>query len=149
MKGRQTGVALVAAIFLMVTLSLLGVYLLQLGGTQRATSVFSLQGARAYHAAKSAVEYGIHQALNNTVATCGGAPFSPILQNISFTEGGLQGFTANLSCEYTRHDESGDCFNVYVIDVFASKGAYGNANFASRRLQTTLTDHVNGSGECP
>lgn len=146
---QQTGVALIAAIFLMVILAALGVYLVQISATQRATSIFALQGARAYHAAKSAVEFGIHQALNNSVAACGAAPSSPVSQNISFSEGGLQGFIASLTCDYTRHDENGDCYNVYVIDVTANWGAYGDANFTSRHLQSTVTDHVAGMGGCP
>lgn len=146
---KQKGVALVAAIFLLVVLAALGVYLVQMAGTQRATSLFALQGARAYHAAKSAVEFGVHQALNNSAIACGTAPASPVNQTISFSEGGLQGFSASLSCEYTRHDENGDCFNVYVINVQASRAAYGTADYVSRRLQTTVTNHVEGMGDCP
>lgn len=146
---KQQGVALVAAIFLLVVLAALGVYLVQMAGTQRATALFALQGARAYHAAKSAVEFGVHQVSNNAAAACGATTSSPVSQTISFSEGGLQGFNAAVTCEYTRHDENGDCFNVYVIDVQASRGTYGTANYVSRQLQTTVTNHVEGMGGCP
>lgn len=139
---RQRGFALVAAIFIVVVLAVLGVMMVTLSGVQRATATAAVQGARAYHAARAGVEWGIYGALNNTVATCGNSPSPPnppTTNNFNLAVNGLNGFAVTVDCGYTEHRESSATYNVYVINATATSGAFGSDSFVSRTLRTTVT----------
>lgn len=136
---RQRGFALVAAIFIVVVLAMLGVMMVTLSGTQRATASAAVLGARAYHAARTGVEWGIFGALNNTVATCGNAPATPTTNNFNLAVNGLNGYAVTVVCRYTQHRERSDTYNVYVINATATSGAFGSDNYVSRTLRTTVT----------
>lgn len=137
---RQRGFALVAAVFIVVVLAMLGIMMVTIGGTQRATASAAVQGARAYHAARTGVEWGIYQALNNTVPTCGAAASTPTTNNFSLAVAGLQGFAVTVSCEYTEHREHGPPdYKVFVITSTATSGSFGEADHVSRRIQVTVT----------
>ncbi len=56
--NNQKGFTLVQAVFILVVLSLIGVAMVRLSGVQSSTSVLALQGARAYQAARSGLEWG-------------------------------------------------------------------------------------------
>ena len=128
--GRQRGFALVAAIFLIVVLSSLGVYMVRISGIQHQTVNVALLGARAFHAARTGVEWGVYQALDGNCTT----------QTLNLTEGGLDGFDVDVTCSSTSHTETGDTYNIFVIDVEARAGTYGTPDYVSRRSHATLTD---------
>ncbi|MFK5926747.1 MAG: pilus assembly protein MshP, partial [Desulfuromusa sp.] len=85
------GFTLMQAIFIVVVLALLGVAMMRLIGVQSSTSVFALQGARAYHAASSGLEWGAARA--STGNSCNGTmtienfAVSVTCSSQSFTEG--------------------------------------------------------------
>ncbi len=139
-ETRQHGFALVAAIFIVVVLAILGVMMVTIGGMQRATVSAAAQGTRAYYAARSGVEWGIFGALNSIVATCGNAPSTPTTNNFNLSANGLNGFSVSVVCSYTTHRERNNTYNVYVITVTATSGAFGSADYVSRTLRTTVTD---------
>lgn len=128
---RQRGFALVAAIFLVVVLALLGIFLVRVGGVQHQTVNIALLGARAFEAARTGIEWGAFQALN--AASC-------TTTTLNLTEGGLNGFDVDVTCTSSTHSETGDTYNVYVIDAVANDGTYGQPDFVSRRMQATVTD---------
>lgn len=128
--GRQRGFALVTAIFLIVVLSSLGLYMVRISGIQHQTVNVALLGARAFHAARTGIEWGVYQALNGNCTT----------QTLNLTEGGLDGFDVDVTCSSTSHTETGDTYNIFVIDVEARAGTYGSPDYVSRRIQATLTD---------
>lgn len=136
---RQRGFALIAAIFIVVVLAVLGIMMITISGTQRATASAAVLGARAYHAARTGVEWGIYGALNNTVATCGGAPSTPTTNNFNLAVNGLNGYAVTVVCRYTEHRERSDPYNVYVINATATFGAFGSDGYVSRTLRTTVT----------
>ena len=139
--NRQRGFALVAAIFIVVVLALLGIMMVTIGDMQRATTSASVQGARAYHAARTGVEWGIYEALNNTVPTCGAAASTPTTNSFNLSVAGLDGFAVTVVCEYTEHRERAPPnYKVYVITSTATSGNFGTADYVSRRIQTTVTD---------
>ena len=131
-RGSERGFSLITAIFLLVVLTLLGAYMVRISGVQRATANFAVQGARAYYAARSGVEWGVYQAIKNN--TCSGAPVT-----FPFTGVGLQGFQASVTCTSTSHREKNATFNVYVITSKASYGSYGTLDYVSRTLQVTVS----------
>ncbi len=128
---RQRGFALVAAIFLVVVLALLGIFLVRVSGVQNQTVNVALLGARAFEAARSGIEWGAFQALN--AASC-------TTTTLNFSEGGLNGFDVEVTCTSSTHSETGSTYNVYVIDAVASDGTYGQPDYVSRRMQATVTD---------
>lgn len=136
----ERGFALVAAIFIIVVLALLGIMMVTIGSMQRATATTATQGTRAYYAARTGIEWGTYEALNNIVPTCGAAPSTPTTNTLNLAVSGLNGFTVQVVCSYTPHQEHGAQYNVYAISSTASSGNFGDADFVLRTLNTTVTD---------
>lgn len=128
---RQGGFALVAAIFLLVVLALLGIFIVKVSGVQHQTVNIALLGARAFEAARTGIEWGAFQALDSASCTT---------TTLNLTEDGLDGFDVDVTCSSSTHTETGDTYNVYLLDVVASSGTYGTPDFVSRRMQATVTD---------
>lgn len=130
-QPRQLGFSLVPALFLLVVLAVLGSVAVRLTGVQQQTVVLSMQSARAYAAAKTGVEWSAYQALS--AGNCGSS-------TLSLTEGGLAGFSVDVSCASSSHTEGASTTNVYVLDAFAYSGSYGSPDYVSRRIRATVTD---------
>ena len=128
---RQRGFALVVAIFLLVVLASLGVYIVKISGVQHQTVNIALLGARAFEAARTGIEWGAFQALDSGACTT---------STLSLTEGGLDGFDVDVTCTTSSHTELGNAYNLYLIEVEARAGAYGTPDYVSRRMQATVTD---------
>ena len=139
----QNGFSLVAAIFLIVVLGFLGLMMVTVSQMERETATAAVQGARAYHAARTGVEWGIFEAINNIVATCGAAPSTPTTTNFNLAAAGLNGFAVTVVCSYTVHRERGPPnYNVFTITSTAVFGNFGSPDFVSRTLTVTATDLV-------
>ena len=128
---RQRGFALVVAIFLLVVLASLGVYIVKISGVQHATVNLALMGARAFEAARTGIEWGAFQALDSGACTT---------TTLNLTEAGLAGFAVDVTCTTTSHTETGTTYNLFVIAVEARSGAYGTPDYVSRRMQASVTD---------
>lgn len=128
---RQRGIALVAAVFLLVVLAGLGVYAVRIGVMEQQTVSGALRAAQAFNAARSGIAWAAHRAV--TAGWCASA-------TLSLTEAGTDGFDVTVDCAATAHTEGGATVNVYVIDVLAESGAYGGPDYVSRRLQAKITD---------
>jgi MSHA biogenesis protein MshP len=139
-RKQERGFALVAAIFIVVILAMLGIMMVTIGGMERATSTTAVQGTRAYYAARSGIEWGVFGALNNTVPTCGALPSTPTTNTLNLAVTGLNGFTVSVVCSYTTHKERSDTYNVYVITSTATSGNFGDVDYVSRQLQVTATN---------
>ncbi len=139
-RKHERGFALVAAIFIVVVLVMLGIMMVTIGGMERATASAAVQGARAFYAARSGVEWGTFGALNNTAPTCGALPSTPTTNTFNLAVSGLNGFTVSVVCSYTMHKERSDPYNVYVITSAATSGSFGDADYVSRTLQVTVTN---------
>jgi MSHA biogenesis protein MshP len=117
----QAGFTLVQAIFILVVLGLLGGAMVRLAGVQSTTSVFALQGARAYQAARSGLEWGAARA--GAGAGCTGS--MPIA-----------GFAVTVTCDGgTLFTEASTTTTVYLINATATFGAYGSPDYISRRAE--------------
>lgn len=132
---RQGGFSLVAAIFILVILALLGAFMLTMSVIERSTSSYAVQGARAYQAALSGIEWGVRQAL--TGSSC---PASPTTFPLTAT--GLNGFSVTVQCTSSDHVEPQSdpgTFKVYVLTSTAATGTYGQPDYFSRSAQATIT----------
>lgn len=123
---RQAGFSLVTAIFLLTVLASLGAFIVVLSGVAQQTPVLGLNGARAYHAARSGLEWGIDRAING-----GGAC------NGTFT---IDGFTVVVNCPApTNHTDGASNINVYVINAAATRGNPGELAYSRRALQAVVS----------
>lgn len=119
----QAGFTLVHAIFILVVLAALGAYMVTLSGVQSRTPVMVLQGVRAYHAARSGLEWGIAQA--DAGAVCSG----------SMT---IENFNVTVGCTSAVFTEATTTTTVYRISALAESGSYGSPTYVSRRLEMKM-----------
>jgi MSHA biogenesis protein MshP len=129
-RSTQRGFAIVAAIFLVVVLAALGAFMLTFSTVQHITSAQDVQGTRAYQAARTGIEWGAYQVLQNS--SCPGST--------SLTAGGTQaGFNIVVGCtSYPSTTEGGNTVNMYQIKSTASQGTLGSATYVERQLQATI-----------
>jgi len=113
----QRGMALIAALFLIVVLAALGIFAVRIGGAQQQTVNLGLLGDRAVAAANSGIEYGIYRQLNTGCASANAT--------INLNQAALVGFRVVVTC-------SGS--GPYVITASASSGAYGSPDYVFRTV---------------
>lgn len=118
------------AIFLLVVLAALAAFIVTISAVQHTTVSAAVHGARAYQAARTGIEWGIYQALNPPGC------FAPT----TFSPPGFSGFQVDVSCIASAHQESGASYQVFRVSALASAGTFGNPDFASRRIEVTVTN---------
>lgn len=119
---KQRGISLITAIFVLVVLGGLAGYMVSISGTQHFTTMQATQSARAYYAARSALEWGI-------ASECTGSPPATILDhNITF------------DCTASTHTEDTNDFSIFHIVVTAQSGTLGNPGFAAREIRAYITN---------
>ncbi len=141
--SRQQGFSLISAIFILIVLAALGAYMVTIGGTNRATTSAAMQGARAYQAARSGIEWAVYLVLTASDKDTARTNCDTTINGNNFTLNvtGLNGFTINTLCGYTRHSQQGtDNVTVYTITSTAtSGGSYGDIDFVQRRISATIS----------
>ena len=125
---RQHGFALVTAIFLLVVLGALALFMLSLSSTQHMTSTWTILSARAHYAALSGIEWGAWQAVNG--GGCNGSP--------TVAPGGPAAFTVTVTCTSSSHVEGVVTSRVWVIDATAQSGSFGGIGFVQRQQRITV-----------
>jgi MSHA biogenesis protein MshP len=141
------GFALMMAVFMIVTLAAIAVYLLTMSTGQLEAVTQDEQATRAYQAARTGVDWGAYQVLVNTVSgfatTCaaGGAPNTQnlVLQQL------LIGFRTEVTCQRVGSEtEAGVPIVVYRLTVIgcnhtpAACGTSVDPTYVERQLQLTL-----------
>ena len=127
---RADGMSLVNAIFILVVVALAGAFMLTISGVERQTANFAHLAPRAYHAAKSGLEWAAHQAVT-TPATCPTGTFT-------LAEGGFSGFDVTVTCTKVDHVENGTTTTVFQIRSKASGQSLGDRDYVSRTLDSGL-----------
>ncbi|PHS68897.1 MAG: hypothetical protein COB23_08275 [Methylophaga sp.] len=127
--NKQSGITLIGAIFVLIIVSLLGQYLVNIAGVQQRTSLLTLQSARAYQAAKAAIDWGAASIDGNDVC-----PATPPTQFAL-----IPNFTVTLTCSLLGHyEENLTSTNIYQLTAKADYGAYGQHDYVSRTLDVTI-----------
>lgn len=115
------GFTLVQAVFIIAVLALLGMAMMRLTSVQSSTGTLALQGARAYQAARSGLEWGAARAAAGN--SCDGTM-------------SVGNFTVNVSCTSEQFTEGPiGPYNVYRINAAATYGSYGSPDYISRRAE--------------
>jgi MSHA biogenesis protein MshP len=125
----QGGFALVAALFLLVALAMLGAFAVRMNMTQRHASDLELQELRAQAALSSGTQYAAALLLVSGVNNCGNLT-NPL---------NVGDFAVTFLCNVTPHSFNGVPVNVYAVDLTASRGAYGTPDFVRRAVSVRIT----------
>jgi len=131
--NKQAGFSIVMAIFILVVLSLLGGYMVKLSGVQHATSIFSIQGARAYQSARAGVGWAIAR-----VSAGGACSDVTSASPLTFTD--INGFSVSLACSSQSFSEGTDNPVIYKITALSEFGVYSSANYISRRIEVSIVN---------
>jgi len=109
MSRLQHGFALMLAVFLIVTLAAVGIYLVTMSTAQVQSASQDEQATRAYQAARAGLEWGVYRRLIS--GAC--APTT----TLTFTPAGLSGFRAVVTCvqDGLTETEGGANVSVYLI----------------------------------
>jgi MSHA biogenesis protein MshP len=126
MITKNKGFALVGAVFILVVLGLLSVFIIRINGVGRSTSMLTVQGVRAYYAAFSGLEWGNYQAV--VLSSC------PTSTTLTMTQGALVGFTAVVQCSSQVTTEG----TLYRIVSISQKGTFGTMDYVSRTLTSIV-----------
>lgn len=153
-SSRKNGFALMAALFIIVTLAAIGVYLLTISTGQVAAATQDEQSARAYQAARTGVEWGAYQVLRNSAvgfgATCttAGAASQTLSLGAFGTGSATVGYFAEVNCSRIATEaEAGVTVEVYRLAVTGcnrspctpAPAVPADPLYVERQLQLTLT----------
>ncbi|MCP3984742.1 MAG: pilus assembly protein MshP [bacterium] len=127
---RNRGFGLVTSIFVLVVLATSSLAMISLSGVQRRTASLSLQALRADQAARSGLQWAIYNAIGS--GTC------PASTTLTLTEGGLQGFSATVSCASTTHVEAATTSTIFELDAVGEYGAFGSADYVRQHVRASL-----------
>ena len=121
------GFSLVSALFVLVVLTTLGTYMVSVSSVQHMETAFSLEGARAEYAALSAMEWAVNRV--RSTDTCLTIP----------TQFTTSGFTTTVTaCNAQAVTEGAASFNVFDLQVSATRGTFGTPSHVFRRLRVTV-----------
>jgi MSHA biogenesis protein MshP len=127
--NKQSGITLIGAIFVLVIVSLLGQYLVNIVGVQQRTTVMALQSARAYQAAKAGIDWAAASINTNNIC--------PAAAPTQFSL--IPGFTVTLSCSLLgSYEENLTTTNIFHLTSKAEFGTYGQRDYVSRSLDVTI-----------
>lgn len=155
-QARARGFSIVTAIFLIVVLAALGVFIVSVTGLQQSTQTLDVLGVRAYQAARAGIEWGAHQVLdpNNTIDAAPGQcatpdmPACPGVAGPGALAGSLSVFTVTVTCTRTTAMEGNRSVWTYELVSTAcnqpSAGSCPNtgtpaAGYVERRLTAVLS----------
>ncbi len=147
LASRVRGFALMMAVFLIVTLATIAVYLLTVSTGQLQAVTQDEQGVRAYQAARTGIDWAAYQILRNSGSTfatnCSGGSAS---QTLVLTAAQLTGFRAEVSCSRVGSEsDEGVTVTIFLVTVKACNGspsACGSSlgpTYVERELALTLT----------
>lgn len=143
MKRRAQGFVLMLALFLIVSLAAIGVYLLTVATGQLEAGIQDEQGARAYQAARAGLEWGAYRVLRDPAfaAACAGAVQT---QNLAYING-LNGFHGVVTCQSAGNEtEAGAAVRMFRITAKGCNQAGCPAPslpiHVERELQLTLSN---------
>lgn len=136
-RAGSAGFALMAALFIIVTLAAIGTYLLTISTGQVAAASQDEQSARAHQAARAGIDWAVYRILISSPLSCVASQTLQLHQ-------GLEGFWVQVDCSQVGTETEGGS-NVQVFLVTATgcnRSTCGAANtdatYVERQLQLTL-----------
>ena len=133
-NSNVNGFTLITAIFLLVVVATLSVYMLNLRTVQQQTLVYGVQGARAMQAARTGIEWAINQSLATGLPFCD-APHQFNLPD----DAALSAFEITVTCTVSTHIEGATSIDTFQLTATAQTGDFGTLDYVSRLLQATIS----------
>ena len=136
----HSGYSLITAIFLIVVVASLGVFMVTISSVQQQTSVLSLLSSRALFAADSGMQWAMRRIIQDAAAglNCPAAPASGQV-NFTLSGGALSGYSVTVTCSVQNFTENPDNYDVYNLTSRASRGVFGSSDYHSRTLRASIT----------
>jgi MSHA biogenesis protein MshP len=150
---RETGFSILAAIFLLVVLALLGALIASVTGMQQSSGQLDVLGVRAYHSARAGIEWGASQVLdpNNNLPGFGGTdnlpPCPGASTDLTGLGGSLSSFTVTVTCSATINaptTEGNRKIGAYrIVSTACNQAPCPNPSptngYVERQIQATLS----------
>ncbi|HEY8158300.1 MAG TPA: hypothetical protein VIF10_06305 [Methylobacter sp.] len=134
---KQSGFSLIMAIFLIVVLGGIAVFIGRVSTMQHHSSALDEEGAMAYQAARAGIEWGVYRAIvidDGSGSSCSSAFTLPI----HITATSTVNYSVTVACTSTPATEGSTAIGVYQIIATARNTAAGN--FAvERQLSATVS----------
>lgn len=128
-RQQSRGFILITVLFLITVLAVMAVVMSSTVSVQNYTTLYSLQQARGFAAAKSGLEYAVQRAV--AAAECLAGPSAVTLPGIDFT--------VSISCTSVPGiNEAGNITTVYQISSTATSGTFGNVGYVIRTLRASV-----------
>lgn len=132
---RQAGVSLITAIFLVVVVTSIAAYMVNISNTQQQSTALTLVASRAHQAAVSGLEWGIQRAVQ---ASAAGLNCLPGTVNLSMNAALLNTMSVDVTCSVQSFEEGTTTYNVYNLTSAARLNSFGNPDFVSRTLRASV-----------
>jgi MSHA biogenesis protein MshP len=138
---KQRGFSLIMAIFLVVVLGGIAVFIGRVSTMQHHSSALDEEGAMAYQAAKSGIEWGVYQAIESSSCVTAPQEFTLALA-VPTIPASTVNYTVEVKCDPTIATEGSipDNINVYQITATATNAAAVGSKFhVERKLIATVS----------
>jgi MSHA biogenesis protein MshP len=154
MKQRICGFILMAALFLIVTFAAIGLYLVTVSTGMVEAATQGEQGARAYQAARTGIDWAAFQVLRNSdVPPALAGDFGPKCKTTNAatqtldlgTLGGSAGtFRSTITCSRSTEVEGGITVEIYLLTANGCNGSAAcpgvkDSTYVERELQLILS----------
>ena len=154
------GFALMTAIFLLVILGAFAAFAVSFATNTAATHALSVQGARAYEAARAGIEWATYQVKDPNGTLAPGATNLPacFTSPTSLTLPAVMGsFTVQVTCTRypgssatpSYHEEGNKRSVFYVVVSTATLGTAGSVDYVERRLESRVEACKDSAGTAP
>lgn len=133
--GRQSGMLLPVAMFLLVVLSALGAYAVRMTVLTNMAAAQDILAVNAYFAAKAGNDWAAYQIYQPDMA-------EPTMQSCpSTTTLVINGFSVQVSCASSvSYTDNGDQnVQIYQVTSVATKGTAGTADYVERQVGSTYS----------
>lgn len=130
-------------VVLIVLFALLGTYMVSMSTISSLNTTQSASAMQSWFAARAGVEWAVQQSLaaSDGGCTCATTCCTGInAQTISFSEGGLNGYTATVGCSASSATEASSNYCVYNLDITGSNNSSAPLTTATRTISLSLSD---------
>lgn len=139
----EHGFSAITVIVLIVLFAILGTYMLSMSTLGVLNTTQSGSAMQAWFAARTGVEWAVQKSLNASDGgcTCATNCCTGINgQTLNFTEGGLDGYSADVSCSAGAVTEATSNYCVYNLSVTSSNNSGAQMTSVSRTISLSISD---------
>ncbi|MDI1276430.1 hypothetical protein [Methylobacter sp.] len=137
---KQRGFSLIMAIFLIVVLGGIAVFIGRVSTMQHQSSALDEEGAMVYQAARSGIEWGVYQAVVNSGCIAVPPSAFTLALIVPTTPASRVNYTVTVTCIRTIATEGSTANNVNLYQITATANNAAGRNFAvERQLTATIS----------